>query len=566
MSAETLGVLDRSFVAIERPGLPMHVGGLAILDPAGRPEGPIRPSELRRRLSARLRDLPRMRARLGQTPLGLRGPVWVPDEGFDVGRHLEHWTLPAGSDRGALLQFVGVLHARLLPRDRPLWRVALIDGLRDGRQALLTTTHHSITDGIAGVEVTRAIFDRPARTSAASPGDRGFLGAADGPNALTRALQAVAGAARYVAGGPISLPGPFNGRVGPGRAIATADLRLEDAVAIKRGLGGSVDDVVLASVALGLGAHLERAGWRTRGTRLRTLVPISTLGGGSGLGNHVTAMFLDLPVDLPPARCLHEIVAAKAMHRTWHEPLGLLVALRAAALAPSVLASPLTVLVSALPFANLIVSDVPGPPEALSLLGAPMVAGYPLMPLTASVGLSIAVITVAGAMGVGVTADPALVPDPDGLAAAIAEAFARLQRAAEPDRRRRLPQPRQPMGSEGPGRPPLAPAAPGVQADAGGEEHGHLVTDGADAARYGSGIAPSGMAGGGRGGSTGGRGRRHGRAAHGAGGGPAGDPAAPGPAGGGDEPGVRAGRRAGRGRAGHDADRPRRGGAAADGR
>ena len=227
----------------------------------------------------------------------------------------------------------------------------------------------------------------------------------------------------------MAVAGPFNGAVGPRRALATADLRLADAVAIKRRLGGSVDDVVLAAVALALGAGLRRRGLAT-GRPLRAMVPVSTLAGAGGLGNHVTATFLDLPVDLPPARCLHEIAAAKALHRMWHEPLGLRAALEVGGRAPQVLASPLTQLLCALPFANVIVSDVPGPPEPLSLLGAPMVGAYPLMPLTPSVGLSIAAVTIGGAMGVGITTDPDLVTDGDELALDVEAGFRALQDAA----------------------------------------------------------------------------------------------------------------------------------------
>jgi WS/DGAT/MGAT family acyltransferase len=429
---ERLGVLDRAFVQVEREGLPMHVGGLAVLDSAARPDGPIRPTDLRKRLRGRLRGLPLLTARLDAPPLGLGPPSWVPDAGFDVGRHLEEWMVAPGGDWSDVLELAGDLHARLLPRERPLWRMDLIDGLAGGRQALLTTTHHAITDGIAGVEVAQAVFDHAASAAPPPGAANGFFGSADGTGGLTRALQAAAGVARYLAGGPVAVPGPFNGAVGPRRALATADLRLADAIAIKRRLGGSVDDVVLAAVALALGAHL-----RTRGLpaaeRVRAIVPVSTRAGGRGLGNQVTAMFLDLPIGLPPVRCLHEIAAAKALNRTWHESLGVRAALEATGRAPAVLASPLTQLLCALPFANLIVSDVPGPPEPLSLLGAPMVAAYPLMPLTPSVGLSIAVLTIGGTMGVGVTTDPDLVPGGDELAREVETGFHALMDAARPD-------------------------------------------------------------------------------------------------------------------------------------
>jgi diacylglycerol O-acyltransferase / wax synthase len=428
---EQLGALDRAFVLLERDGLPMHVGGLAVLDPSARRHGPIRPAELRRRLRARLRDLPRLTARLHAEPFRPGRMAWVPDPDFDVRNHVEWWALAPGGGWPEVLRLAGDLHARLLPRDRPLWRMSLIDGLPGGRQALLTETHHAITDGIAGVEVTRAVFDHPAQAASRGPAAaNGFFGSAGPADGLTRALQAAAGAARYLAGGPVAVPGPFNGAVGPRRALATADLRLADATAIKRRLGGSVDDVVLATVALALGAHLRTLGQPTEGRRMRTMIPVSTLAGDGGLGNHVSATFLDLPVGLPPVPCLHEVAAAKALHRTWHEPLGVRAALEAGGLAPAAVASPLTQVLCALPFAHLVVSDVPGPPEPMSLLDAPMVGAYPLMPLAASVGLSIAVVTIGGAMGVGITTDPDLVGGGEDLARGVEAALGALLDAA----------------------------------------------------------------------------------------------------------------------------------------
>jgi diacylglycerol O-acyltransferase / wax synthase len=440
MAAESLSTLDNSFVTLERDGLPMHVGGLAVLDSASRPQGPIRPAELRTRLRRGMRSLPRLRSRLKEAPLSLGRPSWVLDERFNVDRHIERWSLAPGSGWPELLQLAGELHGRLLPRDRPLWRVSLIDGLPRGRQALLTMTHHAATDGIAGMEVTQAIFDRP-RLPSAPPHPQpasGFFGSSGTTDRVTRALQATVGVARYLAGGPIALPGPFNGVVGPKRALATADLRLDEARMIKQRLGGSVDDVVLASVALALGQLLERRGHPTEGVRLRAMVPVSTRAGADGLGNHVSATFLDLPIDLPPVQCLHDVAAAKALHRTWHEPLGLKVAAEAAGLASPLLAAPLTWVLCSMPFANLIVSDIPGPAEPLALLGAPMIGAYPLMPITATVGLAIGVVTIGGSMGVGVTTDPELVPDGAELAREIGEGFAALLHAArqQPHRQR----------------------------------------------------------------------------------------------------------------------------------
>jgi diacylglycerol O-acyltransferase / wax synthase len=241
---------------------------------------------------------------------------------------------------------------------------------------------------------------------------------------------AAVGAGRCLAGGPIATPSPFNGAVGPRRALAVADLSLRDARRIEQQLGGSVDDVVMAAVALGLGRYLRRAGIATEGRRLRAMVPVAMPRPNRDLGTHATAMFLDLPVGAAPVACLHDVVAVKALRRTWHEPLGMHVALEATGSAPPALAAPVTRVLSALPWANVILSDVPPHEEPMTLLGAPLLVSYPLMPLPAAVGLAIAVLTFGDAMGLGVTTDPDLVPGGGDLAADIGAGFASLLDAA----------------------------------------------------------------------------------------------------------------------------------------
>jgi diacylglycerol O-acyltransferase len=435
--AERLTAQDASFLFADRPGLPMTVGGLAVLDSSSRASGAIRPAELRRRISSRLGQLPRFRQRVSVAPLGLWRSSWVEDHEFDLDHHLAFHELPPGAGWAGLLRLAGQLQSTPLDLARPLWQVTLVDGLPRGRQALIIRTHHSIADGIAGIDVAEAIFDRPSAQGRHRHVPRFSQVEGQRPSLALRLIQSAAGVALYLSGGPLARGSLFNGRVGPRRVLVTTRLSLDDALKVKQRLGGTVDDVFLATVSLGLGPYLRRRNQPIAGRSLRAMVPVSTRGPHHAPGNRVTAIFIDLPLGRPPAACLHHITASKAVHRAWHEAMGLGSALKTGEHVPEPLEAAIVRLAAGLQFANLIVSDVPGPDRPPSLLGARLVEAYPLMPLTRCVGLSIAALSIGGTIGIGVTADPALVPDADLLARDLREGFASLARAAA-----RMPGPR----------------------------------------------------------------------------------------------------------------------------
>ncbi|HZU18600.1 MAG TPA: wax ester/triacylglycerol synthase family O-acyltransferase [Candidatus Dormibacteraeota bacterium] len=428
LGAEPMAAADAAFLFLEGPALPMHVAGLAILDPARRAGGPIRPEELRERVRDRLPLLPRLRQRPLRLPFDLGRPLWVADPAFDLDRHLGFYRLPPRAGWRRLLELTARLHARPLPRRRPLWEMTLVDGLPEGRQALLVRLHHALADGIAGVETVAAIFDDSPATPEAQRSDRPRPRFASGREAGRGPDPAAvaAGIARRLAHGPLVPPGPFNGRVGPRRAFATADLSLDLIEQTRRDLGGTIDDVALAAVMLGLGRRLRRTGDEAAGRRLRVMLPVAVPARGHNAANRVSAVFVDLRPGEAPLECLRQVQEAKAAARRWHEAPALAVALAGGELLPAPAEAALVRALARLPFAHLIVSDVPGLPEPPRLLGAPLVGAYPLLPLPPSLGLSIGMLTVGRTMGLGVTTDPGLVPGGQALARDVATGLAEL--------------------------------------------------------------------------------------------------------------------------------------------
>ena len=198
--------LESSFLSIERRALPMHVAGVVVFDASS---GPVTAKELRRLVTSRLSRLPRYRQRVGSRWAGLRRPEWVDVADLDVEAHLFHHRLRSPGGPSQLNDLCSRIHEELLPRDRPLWQIHLIDGLAGGRQALVIKTHHAITDGIAGIKIAEIMFDRAgsARNVPGTGLPSLHFGPAAAPSVLALA-QAGLGLAFTAAGGPKSLCRP----------------------------------------------------------------------------------------------------------------------------------------------------------------------------------------------------------------------------------------------------------------------------------------------------------------------------------------------------------------------
>jgi diacylglycerol O-acyltransferase len=417
-----------------------QIGGLLRL--GGRPGDPDPgAAAIRDALAGRVVAVPRLRQRLHRVPLGYGRPVWADDPSFDLNRHLGTVTCPPPGDEPAVLRLVAATVTRPLPADRPLWSATVVDGLAGGGTALLIVLHHVVADGLGGLAVLGSLVDAAAATT--GPGtDDGF----PRPAPTRRELrQDAARSRREALAGLLRLPARLRAAAGelpPGaaRTLPRTSL-LRPAVGLRRGLlvvrtdlaavraaahrhGGTVNDAVLAAIAGALGA--VAAG---RGERLDEVVVSMPVSGrdaaqASGLGNRVGVMPVAVPTGGDPGRRLERVAARTRSRKA--APRGASVAL----LGP--LFRGLAALRLVGPFINhqrmvhTFVTDVAGPPVALSLAGAPVRDLVAVPALAGNVTVSFGVLSYAGRLAVTLVTDPDRVPDADRLASLLDAELAAL--------------------------------------------------------------------------------------------------------------------------------------------
>jgi diacylglycerol O-acyltransferase / wax synthase len=458
-----LSGLDAAFLHLETRTAHMHVGSAIVVDPSTRREGSLTRDDIADYLAARLHLAPPFRRRLSVVPFRLDHPVWIEDPDFDLDFHVRRAALPAPGGVAELGEYVGDVMSRPLDRSRPLWEVHVVEGLEDGRVAIVTKTHHAAVDGVTGAELAAALLQlspddepeppeqewRPER----EPSDVRLLAAAGlrlvgTPLAALRTTRRLLGAAGHLLrdnGDEDHAPAPFeapatalNGALGAHRRVALAEVALQDVKDVKNALGGTVNDVVLAAVTGALRTFLESRGERPR-RPLVAMVPISVHGESDAEGaNQVSAMLVDLPVDEDDLEArLHRVAQATRGAKEQHGALGASTIQELAQLAPAGLSALAARLYSRShaagwhrPIWNTVVSNVPGPPFPLFLAGARMEAMYPLGPVHEMVGLNITVFSYEDTMFIGCNADRDLLPDVAAVAAAMGEAVDELGKLA----------------------------------------------------------------------------------------------------------------------------------------
>jgi len=458
MSGERLTALDASFLTGENESAPMNVGGVDVFaGPAPSME------EFSEHIDRRLHLLPRFRQRIASVPLGLGRPSWTDDTRFRLSYHLRHSALPAPGN----LEQIQTMFARILEqpldRGRPLWEIWLVEGLEGGRFAVLHKFHHTLVDGIASVAVTQTLFDEEAKPESA-PEPRSWkprrgpsrarllVGAAaeravppelvsslgsfvrHPQKAAVRTAGAVAGLGTVVGRGALRFAprGPYNRKVGPHRRFSWQSEALEDFKAIKDALDGSLNDVVLAVVAGALGSHLRARGEETAGLELQVFVPVALRGSsGSEAGNEVSGLRVPLPVGMTdPIERFERINAAMQELKDSAEVVAGSTVIELSGLAPPAVGDRLSQIGDVQRYVNLVVTNVPGPPSTLYLLGRELEAVFPLVPLGANLGLGVAIVSYAGGIFFGFTSDPDIVPDVDELPSLLHGALEELAEAA----------------------------------------------------------------------------------------------------------------------------------------
>jgi diacylglycerol O-acyltransferase / wax synthase len=484
---DRLSAIDASFLHQEKQASHMHVGALVIF------EGPP-PShdDFAEHIEARLRLVPRYRQKLAFPRLEMGRPFWVDDPSFNIDYHVRHTALPRPGSDEQLRQLVGRIFSQRLDRSKPLWEIWLVQGFEGGKFALISKTHHALVDGVSGVDIATVLFDlqpvppEPPEpdgwTPAPEPSDADLV--AEGVKGLVRTPISLAGRAA----GALSNPGrtldqareaaeglgevlwaglnpapdvPLNVPIGPHRRVRWVQSRLSDFKEIKNGLGGTVNDAVLAVVAGALGRWLRTRGVRTEGVELRALVPVSirTQDEHGALGNRIAAMRGPLPVYVEdPVERLRQVQESMGNLKQSKQALGAEVIAGLTDFAPPTLLAQASRLNFSTRLFNLIVTNVPGPQFPLYLLGREMLEIVPIAFLPENHALAIAIMSYNGKVDFGLLGDYDAMADIEDFGVMLEESLAELVKEA----RSRAKATERANGTKKKS-PPGAPRAPSTQ-------------------------------------------------------------------------------------------------------
>ncbi len=452
--------LDSSFLHLERGVAHMHVGAVMVFE--GMPPAY---EDLVAQIGSRLHLIPRYRQRLAFVPFGQGRPMWVDDPHFNVAFHVRHTALPSPGGEPQLRRLAGRVFSQALDRSRPLWELWLVEGLAGDRFAVLSKTHHSLVDGVSGVDIATVLFDssadplpvappehewipRPLPTDAQLLADA-LIERATVPGELVRGVRATLRGPRHVAGrvgralGGVSAlarvglqsapPSPLNLRIGPHRRFTWVTGDLQEFKAVKNALGGTVNDVVLAVVAGALGRYLRGHGESTDDLVLRAMVPVSVRADveRGALGNKVAAMWSPLPVGTEdPVQRLLAISREMEGIKESGQAVGAQVLTELTGFAPPTIIAQAARLQARQRLFNLVVTNVPGPQFSLYVLGRRLQSLFPMVPLAENQALGIAIMSYDGQLDFGLNADYDGLPDVEGLADDLRASIAEMVQAA----------------------------------------------------------------------------------------------------------------------------------------
>ena len=454
--AERLSDLDAVFLAADTPTQHMHV--LATLLIESDLQGEDRYKKFRERIGERYHLIAPLRRRLRELPIG--PPVWIDDPDIHLDRHLHHVVVDGGG-LDAVARVASEVASYSLPRDRPLWEAWFVDGLDDGRAAVIAKVHHAALDGVSGFMALAAFFDFEPDPPATAPlewqpqpaptmREVSAMLATDlrgRPREVVRSARRVTSSALAMLRSrsddtPLPMTAPrlsFNRSLTARRSTAFTSVPLDAIKELRRAHGVTVNDIVMGICAGVLRRHLSEQD-ATPERALVAAVPTSERSGEHGLlGNHLSFMFYALPAHLsdPRERLLAAQRSATAVKDLYaRDGVGLLRDI-AALVAPQAV-GPLMRAVSGAnvadvvpPIANVTVSNIRGPEFPLYVAGSRLIGMFPMGPLLEGVGLGITVATYREDVGFGFIACPDLLPDVSALADAVHVEVERLRAAAE---------------------------------------------------------------------------------------------------------------------------------------
>jgi diacylglycerol O-acyltransferase / wax synthase len=463
---ERLSALDAAFLEVEDANAHMHVGAVSLFDraPLAKPDGTLDIDRIRRVVEVGIHRVPRYQQRLATIPL-FGYPVWVDDDRFNVQYHVRHVSLPLPGDERLLKRLAGRILSQQLDRGKPLWELWVVEGIEGDRVALITKAHHCMIDGVGSVELSSALMratpeieramQRPPHWQARpAPSPRqllldelwrratepvtavqaGMRALADPRAALTAMRDAVAGLGEAIAAGvrPASAT-PLNPDIGPHRRFDWLSTELDAVKQVKDRLGGTVNDVVLATVAGALGRFLYGRGIRPQDLDFRAMIPVNvrTEDEREAMGNRVAMIVARLPIgERDPRRRLERVIATTRELKQSKQALGVKTLEEISDWTLTTLFTAFVRLATRSRTYNIVVTNVPGPQLQTYFLNAPLQAVYPLVPLNRNQALGIALFSYNGGLFWGFNADWDAVPDLHEFVEAIQMEFGLLRSAA----------------------------------------------------------------------------------------------------------------------------------------
>jgi diacylglycerol O-acyltransferase / wax synthase len=459
MKYRVVDPLDSAFITLEVPSAPLHIGIIIELDVTDELDPKERFAQIKANVAARLHEIPVLTQRILRTPFDLAWPIYADDPDFNVDHHVIRRALAAPGGEAELDALVSRVMSHELVRDRPLWEFNVIEGLADGRVAIVMKIHHALADGVSGAATFAKLFDIteevrppepcPQRTAPEPlPSPMALLsrtatelfrrpaaivevvtaGAERAADVFERVARAVSEPEPSLAAKPPSIfAAPrtsINGTPSHTKRFTRLRLNLPDVKVAAKSRGASVTDFVMATVSGGLSQLL-----RDRGEDLErdlvAFVPVNVWrrGAEDELGNQIAAMLLALRTDLAdPEDRIRAITRAQALTAERQREHSAKFLMNLASVAGPTLASAAGKTLTALhlydhlpPLANVVISSVPGPPVPLYLSGHRVATAAPLGPLMAGIALNVTVLGYCDQLEFGLLGCVRHVPDIDCL-------------------------------------------------------------------------------------------------------------------------------------------------------
>ncbi len=462
MALHVLPASDATLWWVQRPDLPLQVAGLALIEggPLHDSDGRLRLADLTARVEASLADAPRLRQRVRQLPLHM-AVAFEDDPDFDLSNHIRSTVLPSYGGSGALRREIARILQQPLDLSRPLWEIWLIDGVEGDRVAMVLRASHVLVDGMALLELATRFLDptpEPRPLPPPSPWQpepsAGLVDSvATGAAARTRALAGAARRAASLATDPHTLPQtlgalldvtshittpsssagvrpPFSGPVGPRHEVAWTSVSLEEVHQVAQAHAATVNDVVMTMTTGAVADYVAATAPSGRVRSPRVIVPVSVHGAdlAGEVRNEFSILLADLPVDLRDPvgrlRVIHEVLGP--LKRNAHTSLGARVFELALAMPPCVLRPFGRAVLDRQPVVDLAVTNLPGPADDLYLMGARVLEMYPVVVGTGNIATIVGVLSYRDRLGICVTVDAGVVPDPEVLLAGFARSLRAL--------------------------------------------------------------------------------------------------------------------------------------------